>query len=339
MKKFIYLLIFIFSLFFISDVKAAITDDMYFVNYAGFINGAYVYNKSQYINNQPFSITPNSGMAVTFDITFQSDKDLVGQNYILQVDICSEISNYAGGSSPYYFTGDFVFGGHLSHKVQDLGSCQINGYNAFLITDYYLFSILDLTVNSEEGGYVGNGKVGSSGGVYSPNYPISLEISNVSILDYDLSFINGLEQNNSQQETNDKLDQTNEELGEMNDYIQDDTPASTDDIDMDSLGTVSGLLPEGPVDSLLNIPFTFLSVLTSSMGGVCVPITGTFVFDSTLSIPCFDSFYDEVPDYLMNFINLIPSGFILIMYFKHLYKKVERAVSLQTTTDDEWGVI
>lgn len=142
-----------------------------------------------------------------------------------------------------------------------------------------------------------------------------------------------------QQETNDKLDTTNQELGEMNDFLQDDTPASTDDIDMDSLGTVSGLLPEGPVDSLLNIPFTFLSVLTSSMGGVCVPITGTFVFDSTLSIPCFDSFYDEVPDYLMNFINLIPSGFILIMYFKHLYKKVERAVSLQTTTDDEWGVI
>ena len=143
----------------------------------------------------------------------------------------------------------------------------------------------------------------------------------------------------AQQETNDKLDQTNEELGEMNDYIQDDTPASTEDVDLDSLGTVSGLLPAGPLDSLLNIPFTFLSVLTSSMSGTCVPITGTFVFDSTLSIPCFDSFYDDVPDYLMNFINLIPSGFILIMYFKHLYKKIERAVSLETTVDDEWGVI
>lgn len=216
--------LFIFSLFFISDVKAAITDDMFFVNYAGYINGAYVYNKSQYIDNQPFSITPNSGMAVTFDITFQSHNNLVGQNYILQVDICSEISNYAGGSSPYYFTGDFVFGGHLSHKVQDLGSCQINGYDAFLITDYYLFSILDLTVNSEEGGYVGNGKVGSSGGVYSPNYPISLEISNVSILDYDLSFINGLEQNNSQQETNDKLDEiTDMDISDQDKELPDDS--------------------------------------------------------------------------------------------------------------------
>mgnify|MGYP001860796629 FL=1 len=176
--------------------------------------------------------------------------------------------------------------------------------------------------------------------VNSNNYVSADNYSSQSLINQNSQIIN---QNNTiinqNQETNDKLDQTNEELGEMNDYIQDDTPASTDDIDMDSLGTVSGLLPEGPVDSLLNIPFTFLSVLTSSMGGVCVPITGTFVFDSTLSIPCFDSFYDDVPDYLMNFINLIPSGFILIMYFKHLYKKVERAVSLQTTADDEWGVI
>lgn len=176
--------------------------------------------------------------------------------------------------------------------------------------------------------------------VDSSNYVNLFDYSSDTLISQNSTIINQNTQIiNEQQETNDKLDTTNQELGEMNDYIQDDTPASTDDVDIDSLGTVSGLLPAGPVDSLLNIPFTFLSVLTSSIGGVCVPITGSFVFDSTLSIPCFDSFYDEVPDYLMNFINLIPAGFILIMYFKHLYKKVERAVSLQTTTDDEWGVI
>lgn len=176
--------------------------------------------------------------------------------------------------------------------------------------------------------------------VNSNNYVSADNYASQSLINQNSQIIN---QNNTiinqNQETNDKLDQTNEQLGEMNDFMQDDTPPSTSDLDMDSLGTVSGLLPAGPVDSLLNIPFTFLSVLTSSMSGTCVPITGTFVFDSTLSIPCFDSFYDEVPDYLMNFINLIPAGFILIMYFKHLYKKVERAVSLQSTSDDEWGVI
>ena len=143
--------------------------------------------------------------------------------------------------------------------------------------------------------------------------------------------------NNNINEMKDKQDQTNQELSDMSDYLTDDTPPEAD---LDSLGNVQGLLPAGPIDSLLNIPFMFLSVLTSSMSGTCVPLEGTFVFDSTLSIPCFgEMFYDEVPDLLLNFISLIPSAFILIGYFKHLYKKVDRAVSMDTTSDDEWGVL
>lgn len=143
--------------------------------------------------------------------------------------------------------------------------------------------------------------------------------------------------NSNINELKDKQDQTNQELSDMNDYLTDDTPPEAD---LDSLGNVQGLLPAGPIDSLLNIPFMFLSVLTSSMSGTCVPLEGTFVFDSTLSIPCFgEMFYEEVPDLLLNFISLIPSAFILIGYFKHLYKKVDRAVSMDTTSDDEWGVL
>lgn len=278
------------------NAKAAITDDMYFVNYAGYINGAYVYNKSQYINNQPFSIPPNSGMAVTFDITFQSDKDLVGQNYILQVDTCSEISNYAGGSSPDYFTGDFVFGGHLSHKVQDLGSCQIKGYDAFLITDYYSFSILDLTVNSEEGGYAGNGKVGSSGGVYSPNYPISLQISNVSILDYDLSFINGLEQNNSQQETNDKLD-------DINDSINSDS----DDTTSGSCGIICKL--KGIFTGIVELPVKLVNLLIDALKSLFIPEDTDFITNFVESIESKLGFIAEVPVQIIEFgINLASAG-------------------------------
>lgn len=142
---------------------------------------------------------------------------------------------------------------------------------------------------------------------------------------------------NQQQQTNDKLDEQNKIQQEQNDFLMDDTQP---DVDISSLGTVSGLLPAGPIDSLLNIPFKFLSVLTSSLSGTCTPISGTFVFDTTLTIPCFsDSFYNEVPEFLMNFLSLIPAGFILITYFKYLYKKVERATSMETTADDEWGVI
>lgn len=134
-----------------------------------------------------------------------------------------------------------------------------------------------------------------------------------------------------------ELGDINDSLGDINDYITDDTPPTAD---LDQLGNVTGLLPAGPVDSLLNIPFIFLSVLTTSFGGVCVPITGDFVFNSDLTLPCFSElFYDEVPETLLNFLSLIPSAFILISYFKHLYKKVDRAVSMETTSDDEWGVI
>lgn len=128
-----------------------------------------------------------------------------------------------------------------------------------------------------------------------------------------------------------------EQQKETNDYLMDDTEPSSD---ISSLGNVSGLLPPGPLDSLLNIPFKFLSVLTSSLGDVCVPLSGEFIEGATLTLPCFgDVFYSEVPDNLMIFINLIPSCFILINYFKHLYKKVERATSMNSSTDDEWGVI
>ena len=138
------------------------------------------------------------------------------------------------------------------------------------------------------------------------------------------------ESNKIQQETNDNVE-------EIEDYLKDDSDPSAD---ISGLGNVSGLLPSGPIDTLLNIPFNFLSVVVSSLGGVCVPYTGTFVFDSTLTLPCFsEQIYDEVPAGLMVFINLIPTAFLLIKYFKHLYKKVERATSLETTTDDEWGCI
>lgn len=143
--------------------------------------------------------------------------------------------------------------------------------------------------------------------------------------------------NNNQKQTNEKLDTLNKSVEDTNKFLKDDTEPNSD---ISSLGNVQGLLPVGPVDTLLNIPFTFLSVVNNSLSGTCVPLTGTFVFNSTLTIPCFGSmFYDNVPEGLMVFINLIPSAFLLISYFKHLYKKVDRAVSLQSTDEDEWGVL
>lgn len=143
--------------------------------------------------------------------------------------------------------------------------------------------------------------------------------------------------NENQQQTNEKLDDLNKTQQETNDFLKDDTAPESD---ISGLGNVQGLLPPGPVDNLLNIPFDFLSIVTSSFGGVCVPISGNFVLDQPLTIPCFSELiYDNVPASVMVFLELVPTTFMLITYFKHLYKKVSRAVSLETTGDDEWGVL
>lgn len=119
-------------------------------------------------------------------------------------------------------------------------------------------------------------------------------------------------------------------------YLTDNTPPS---VDTSSVGNVSGLLPPGPVDSLLNIPVKYLNKTISSLGGVCTPFTFNFVFDEPITLPCFGTFYNDFPVSAKIFTEYIPAGFILILYFKHLYKKVDRATSMKTSSDDEWGVI
>jgi len=154
--------------------------------------------------------------------------------------------------------------------------------------------------------------------------------------------INAMNKNQEQANKNSQAEiaatnKNTEATKEQTDYLKDDTAPTSD---ISALGDVTGIFPPGPLDSLLNIPFRFLSILTSSFSGTCVPITGTWVFNQTLTIPCFsDMFYDNVPIFLMSFVDLIPAVFILIKYLKHLYKKIDRAVSMETNSDDEWGVI
>lgn len=124
-----------------------------------------------------------------------------------------------------------------------------------------------------------------------------------------------------------------------NDIYEDLTDDSYPDSDISSLGSVSSLLPAGPVDSLLAIPVTFLNKTITALGGTCSPFTFTFVFDEEMTFPCFEDLYDEFPAALKIFCDTIPAGFLLIAYFKHLYKKVDRATSLNADSNDDWGVI
>lgn len=135
---------------------------------------------------------------------------------------------------------------------------------------------------------------------------------------------------------NDSIQDTNQSIKDMNDYISSDKEPNTN---INELEGLTGLLPPGPLDSFLNLPAKFLNIFISSLNDTCVPLTFIFVFDKPITLPCFNTFYAQVPNYLMNFLNLIPTCFIAIKYFKHLYKKVERATSFESNSDDEWGVL
>lgn len=144
---------------------------------------------------------------------------------------------------------------------------------------------------------------------------------------------------NATQEQTDAIKDNTAEQKRQTDYMMSDDAPSTD---MSSLGNVQGLLPAGPIDSLLNLPFTTVGIITNSLAGNCVTVSAPLPFlDTNLDIPCFnETFYGSgMLSQIINYIGIIPCAFILISYFKVLYKKIDRAMNMETSVDDEWGVI
>lgn len=132
-------------------------------------------------------------------------------------------------------------------------------------------------------------------------------------------------------------------MEDTKDYItSDERPEASDIANSDSLPSV-GLLPAGPLDSLLLLPVNILNSIVSSFGGNCSPVVAPIPFvgdGEEVTFPCFgDTIYKGSFSVLATLFGSVASGFILYSYFKHLYKKVDRAVSLETTDEDEWGIL
>lgn len=152
---------------------------------------------------------------------------------------------------------------------------------------------------------------------------------------YDKEILDAIKQSGEYQK------QQAENTEKIKDFITDTKEPDAGDIaTSDSLPSV-GLLPPGPLDSILLLPLNIMNSILSSLGGSCTPITAPLPFvDQNLTFPCFgDTIYtgDFAP--LANIVGGVASAFILYGYFKHLYKKVDRAVSLETSEEDEWGVL
>lgn len=115
---------------------------------------------------------------------------------------------------------------------------------------------------------------------------------------------------------------------------------SSPNVDTSKLPAV-GILPAGPLDSLLGLPITIMTSISNSLSGSCQSVNLILpIIGGNLTLPCFDSvFYQGEFSILANLIGLAASAIILFNYLKHLYDKVDRAISLETSSDDTWGLL
>lgn len=296
-------------------------------------------------NSVPYQFGVSANTTNSYKIQYTLDED--GENYpFLILEFCFH-SNYGTSADRFSITNNATL-----FKGSKFNPNNIVTYNSGRSCSYGNWTgqvrYVQLQVSKfyvyDNG--IGYGVEGTLNFVSKLNYFMYNELTNVYISkeDYLTDYENQqkLEQGidsikQEQQATNNKLDETNNKLEDINSTLTDDTPPNSD---ISSLGNVQGLLPPGPLDSLLNIPFKLLSIINSSFGGVCKLMNIEFIGDSELNIPCFDDyFWNKVDAGSMIFLNIIPASFILVYYLKHLYKKVDRAMSLETNADDEWGVI
>lgn len=125
-------------------------------------------------------------------------------------------------------------------------------------------------------------------------------------------------------------------IGKLEGTIMDDAPPDTG-----PLSNSAGWLAPGPVDSLINLPYTMLQNLVNSLGSTCKPLTLTLPFvDEDIQLPCLVSVYNkmgELPIWL-NTIGTIASGFILFGYFLNLYDWVENRIKMKDNAKaKDWG--
>lgn len=134
----------------------------------------------------------------------------------------------------------------------------------------------------------------------------------------------------------DKQNQTNKKLDEVKSTITDET-----DPKLDALKNSSGWLPAGPLDSILNLPLSFLNNLSTNLSKTCQPVNLPLPYvDKTLTLPCLNTIYSEIDGLTVwiNGIGIIASVFILFTYLINLYKWVDDTLTFRENNYiDNWG--
>lgn len=117
--------------------------------------------------------------------------------------------------------------------------------------------------------------------------------------------------------------------------ITDDTPPDDEKTSAFVDGMV-GYLPPGPLDSILNLPLTFLNAYMSGLTGSCKPIDLTIPFvDENMQLSCPNTILTKIDGFgiLYDFIGIVASAYILLKYLMSLYVWVDRTLTFRENNE------
>ena len=151
--------------------------------------------------------------------------------------------------------------------------------------------------------------------------------------------------NKKQEETNKKLDDLNKNQQDTNKKIDDVKGTITDESNpnLDGLKNSAGWLPDGPLDSILNLPLSLLQNLSTNLSKTCQSVNLPLPYvDKTLELPCISTIYLQIDglDTWLNTIGVIASAFLLFSYLVFIEKWVDDTLTLRENSYiDNWGGI
>ena len=236
----------------------------------------------------------------------------------------------------------------ITHGVNGIISNQITTYftnncTKYSGTDYcdYIFTTTyTFTATTNNTAFrVGTYNNNAWSLIGAPHYLTSIaSIKEVDVIvNNDSTIINQNEQIIDQnKQTNDKLDDLNNNQKETNDLLSD---GSSPDLDFNSM---AGWLPAGPVDSIINLPLTFFTNLSSNLGKSCVPVNVPLPFvDKNYQLPCIKSLFAKIDGFstVWNlYVGTIASCLILFSYLIKLYKWVDDTLTYRENNSfGDWG--
>lgn len=325
MKKYLLFAIGLFSLFVVNTKADKINTYVNSLSYGG-TNLLINFNFAKSQGNQ----------AIAFDVFYEAK---VNEKLYHSLVICTDTTFSGGYPNQPQIT-------NINYDVSDY-YCKFRGSN---YTKGRVVSINWQVLNSDEMAGEFNGSF-----IVYQNLPnasfqlIDFVVNNNSYVDLsnysnaDISYKSGLIFD-EQQKINSNLNDLKERQNQTNQKIDDVKGAITseDNPNLDGLNNSAGWLPDGPLDSILNLPLSLLENLSTNLSKTCQPVTLPLPYvNSTIELPCVSTIYSKIEglNVWLNTIGIIASAFILFFYLVFIEKWADATLTLRENTQQDWGGI